>query len=101
VIDLSGAATATLRIVHSWQTEPGAGSFFDLMTVEVSANGGATWTEVWTRGAATSGGYITETLDVSAFTTSAFRIRLLFDSTDKTENDYAGWYLDEVTVLTD
>jgi hypothetical protein len=96
VIDLSGATSASLRFQHFWETE--GGGFFDQPTVEVSANGGATWTTVWTSSAATSGGWVPFELDVSGFATSQFRVRFSIDTIDSILNDFLGWAIDDVVV---
>ncbi|HSL84861.1 MAG TPA: carboxypeptidase regulatory-like domain-containing protein, partial [Thermoanaerobaculia bacterium] len=96
LIDLSSASTASLELDHSWETE--GGGFFDRMSVEVSDDGGASWTEVWTTTDATSGGFVPEVLDVSAFASPAFRFRLVFEAGDSILNGFAGWSIDTVTV---
>ena len=101
LIDLSGIAAATLAIDHSWEVDSGAGAPSDLLTVQVSADGGTTWADLWTRDGTTSGGFVEEMLDVSAYATSQFRVRFRFDSVDGTANAAAGWYVDQVTVTSD
>lgn len=98
-IDLSSALNPTLRVTHRWATE--GGGFFDRMQIEVSPDGGATWTPIWTDSSASSAGFVTHDLDVSSFATSSFRIRLSFDARDEIFNDFTGWHVDEVSVRTD
>lgn len=98
VIDLSSATTASLQFNHSWVTEGGEG-FWDIMLVQASSDGGASWTQIWTTTAATSGGFVPASLDVSAFRTPGFRIRFVFDSVDDIANDFAGWFIDDVVVM--
>jgi len=98
-IDLSGATAATLKFDHFWETESYSGAF-DVMEVQVSANGGSTWSTIETIDSSDSNpaGYVSESLDVSSFISSSFRIRFMFDSQDGVNNDFLGWYVDNVEV---
>jgi hypothetical protein len=99
LLDLSSATGPTLEIEHRWGTE-GSG-FFDAMSVEASGDGGATWTSIWTTTTSSSGGYVTETLDLTPYATSSFRFRFVFDSVDNILNDFPGWSIDRVRITTD
>lgn len=97
VIDLSSAGTsATLELVHGWQTE--GGGTFDRIEIQVSSDGGSTWTTIWSTTEQTSSVFVPLSLDVLPFATSQFRLRFLFDSVDGVFNDFAGWYVDDVVV---
>lgn len=99
ILDLSGAATATLQLVHHFETE--GGSTWDQMAVQASSNGGGTWTTVWTRATAATAGFVVESVDVSGFIGPGFRFRFVFDAVDGILNDFGGWSIDEVMVTVD
>jgi hypothetical protein len=94
-LDLSGATTASLVFWHRYDTESG----YDYCLVEVSTNGGGSWTEV----ASYSGLVPTwreETVDLDAYVgTSAFKVRFVLDSDGWIQKD--GWYVDDVHVFAD
>lgn len=99
VVDLSGYSQAWVNFNHYWQTESYAGNF-DVMRVQVSSNGGSTWTTVatWNSSDPNPSVYLSERIDVSSFISSNFRVRFHFDSQDSFANDFLGWYVDDVEV---
>lgn len=99
-INLSGFSTATLKFSSRRQVESFNGEF-DIMRVEVSSNDGSSWTTIaqWDARNASTSGYVTETLDVSSFASSQFRVRFFFDSVDGTANSFLGWLVDDVEVI--
>jgi subtilisin family serine protease len=98
-INLSGFSTATLKFSSRRQVESFNGEF-DIMRVEASSNNGSSWTTIaqWDSSDAATNGFVTETLDVSSFATSQFRVRFFFDSVDGTANSFLGWLIDDVEV---
>ncbi len=94
-IDLSGVSSATLSFWHHYNTEFSK----DYGHVEISTDGGTTWTEL----AAYSGTLSAWTevqLDLSAYLpNSNVRIRFRFSSDESYV--YDGWYLDDVMLSTD
>ncbi|PKL99925.1 MAG: serine protease, partial [Gammaproteobacteria bacterium HGW-Gammaproteobacteria-7] len=98
-INLSGFSTATLKFSSRRQVESFNGEF-DIMRVEASSNNGSSWTTIaqWDSSDAATNGFVTETLDVSSFATSQFRVRFFFDSVDGTANNFLGWLIDDVEV---
>lgn len=98
-INLSGFSSATLSFRHFWQTESFAGAY-DRMFVQVSSNNGSSWSTVLEINSsnANPGSFVTQSLNVSGFISSTFRIRFRFDSVDGSFNDFDGWYVDDVQV---
>ncbi len=98
-INLSGNTSAHLNLLHFWQTESFAGNY-DVLSIQVSSNNGSSWTTVksYNSSAANPSTYVSESIDVSSFISSSFRIRFLFDSIDGTANDFLGWYIDDIEV---
>lgn len=101
VIDIDGATSATLEFAQWYSNDAGAGPNADIFEVEVSADGGATWTNALTvgpTGAGTSGGWIEMSLDVGALVplTSQFRVR--FIASDLNGGSIVEAAIDDVTV---
>lgn len=98
-IDLSGSTSATLKFTHFWETESFSGTY-DVMQIQVSSNGGSSWTTIKQIDSsdANPSTFVSESLDVSSFISSSFRIRFRFDSEDSISNDFLGWYVDDVEV---
>jgi hypothetical protein len=99
VLDLSAATSALLHLEHRWETEPD--TLFDLKRVEVSDDGGFTWTPVLTIATASSEDFVGHEIDVTAWATAQFRLRFAFDSFDDILNHFAGWAIDRVWITTD
>ncbi len=94
-LDLSESTTASLVFWHRYDTESG----YDFCLVEVSVNGGESWTQV----ASYSGlqNYWTEvTVDLDPYVgTDDFKVRFILDSDGWVQKD--GWYVDDVHVFAD
>ncbi len=98
-INLSGYTQATLKFNHFWETESYNGNY-DVMRVQVSTNGGSSWTTVksWNSSDPNPSNYLSEAIDVSSYISTNFRVRFHFDSQDRFSNDFLGWYVDDVEV---
>ena len=94
-LDLSESDTASLVFWQRYDTESG----YDLCLVEVSTNGGGSWTEV----ASYSGlqtAWVEATVDLDAYVgTDAFKVRFILDSDGWVQKD--GWYVEDVTLFAD
>ena len=97
VIDSSGASSATLTFNHFWETESFSGAF-DRMFIEVSTNGGGSWTLLREINSATANpsGFIGESFNVTP--SSQFQLRFRFDSEDGQFNNFLGWYIDDIVL---
>jgi immune inhibitor InhA-like protein len=82
------------------QTE-GNGSF-DVASVQVSANGGATFTTIASSTSPTSlplsGVWRNASFSLAAFAGQTVLIRFNFDTVDGISNNFEGWYVDDVQV---
>jgi hypothetical protein len=90
--DLTGLTGTVLKMQRWLSSEQG----FDYATVEASADGGATWSLLWT-GTARDRAWRPVALDASAVDgapAARFRFRFVSDALDAD----AGWYLDDVAV---
>jgi hypothetical protein len=98
-IDLSLApAPITLEFFENYDTEPG----WDVCMVDVSTNGGMSWTplrgDLGSAPSGSSGRWIMSVLDLSEFEGEVIQIRFYFDTRDRLNNDYPGWFFDDVLV---
>ena len=69
VFDLDGAISGSLSFARWYSNDAGASPNADVFEVDLSADGGATWTNALTvgpAGAGTSGGWIETTVDIGA-----------------------------------
>jgi hypothetical protein len=94
-IDLTGHAEATLTFWHRHETEAG----YDMCYVEVSDDGGSTWSQVGSFDGLQND-WVEEEIDVSAWAgTDGFLVRFTLDSDGWITGD--GWYVDDVHVFGD
>ncbi len=94
-LDLSESTTAALVFWHRYDTESG----YDFCLVEVSTNGGGSWTQVASY-SGLLGGWTEVTIDLDSYVgTSDFKVRFILDSDGWVQKD--GWYVDDVHVFAD
>ncbi|MDX1431229.1 MAG: C25 family cysteine peptidase [Gammaproteobacteria bacterium] len=71
----------------------------EFATVEVSANGGGTWTVLDTfAGPADDGGYTAQSYDISAFISANTRVRFSSDAAAGSMSDFDAVYFDDVAI---
>lgn len=115
-ITLPVGAPATLTFATWWEIESVNPAHFDMMYVDVSANGGATWQVLGVLNPSTNpaGGadaypYTNNGLDTPAswrfasadltpYAGSTVQVRFRFDSVDQYDNGFRGWLVDDVGV---
>ncbi len=99
VIDLSGYDSAELDFAHFFEVEDANGAY-DVMTLQVSSDGGTNWDELdsWDARDHTNNAYEPVSYDVTDWISNEFRVRYQFDSQDSFANDQLGWYIDDVEV---
>ncbi|HEU0131233.1 MAG TPA: pre-peptidase C-terminal domain-containing protein [Mycobacteriales bacterium] len=88
------ATTPTLSFKSWHQTESLP---YDKKSVEISTNGGSTWTQLMQLDDAQQT-WNSESTSLSAYAGQSVRIRFAFDSVDGVANAYEGWYVDDVVV---
>jgi hypothetical protein len=84
----------SLQFAESYATEPG----FDECGVWVSTDDGATWQLVRWPASGSSGGWQLTTLDLTSYAGQVIRIRFHFQVRDGLNNNYPGWFVDDVLV---
>ncbi|HEV3475380.1 MAG TPA: S8 family serine peptidase [Actinomycetota bacterium] len=84
----------------SWRhVELYTGGSYDKTSVQVSFNGGSTWSTLWSRDSTTASQTDWTTVNVNVTPSSSnMRIRFVFDSVDAFDNDQVGWLIDDVTL---
>ncbi len=92
VFNLSGYSNVYLTFWHWYSTESG----YDTCRLEVSSDGGVTWTEI-AKWAGSSGGWVQEKIDVSAYASSSFAFRFRLTSDGSVQ--YEGWYVDDIELV--
>ncbi len=99
-IDLTAAAgSVSLLFAENYVTEAG----WDFCMVDASTNGGASWTSLrGGYGSAPSGdsyGWVVSSLNLTPYAGHTLRLRFYFDTGDSLENDFPGWFVDNVVVF--
>jgi uncharacterized repeat protein (TIGR01451 family) len=115
IISLAGAARATLEFDSWWEIEGVATASYDMMTVEVSSDGGASYTALgelnptYATGAPRDSGYtaggssaaprwLHYSFDLSGYAGLEVSVRFSFATRDTQYNAFRGWTIDDVTV---
>jgi uncharacterized repeat protein (TIGR01451 family) len=100
----SGALAMTTDIVlppfsyliwYSWAEIDGQ---TDELRVEISTDGGASWSVVWASNASITP-WDFELVDLFAYAGQSVRLRFVFDSVDGNNNGLLGWYVDDIYIL--
>ena len=85
----------------SWeQVEAQAAFTYDLRQVLVSDDGGDSWSLFYTSDGAVQDAWHLVLLDFSSYAGKAVRLRFKFDTVDALYNNYRGWYVDDVQLVT-
>jgi len=94
-IDLTNVTGSTLVFSHFLETEES--SSYDKAIVRISADGGVTYSDVFTR-LTTNGSFMQETINISTYDDNIINIQFFFDSVDGFLNNFEGWYVDDVKI---
>jgi serine-aspartate repeat-containing protein C/D/E len=99
-INLSGGVgNITLLFTEKFVTERG----WDFCMVDVSTNGGTTWTHLrggyGTSPSGDSRGWSVTSLDLTPFANQTINVSFLFDTGDSLFNAFPGWFVDNVAVF--
>ena len=80
------------------QTECGGDCTWDNRYVEISADGGGTWSTLGEGD--TESIWYQKTFDLAPYAGNSVLVRFRFDTLDDVENDYFGWMVDNVSIAT-
>ncbi len=95
-IDLSTKAEPELVFDHWYITENHEGNYDQ---VKVLVNGDQVYYRDTSDGnVGSEGDYVEESIDLSDYTDEEVQIEFVFDSVDDYNNDYRGWYIDDIAV---
>ena len=100
--DLDGAVSATLRFAHWYSNDAGGNSGADIFEVDVSANGGTSWTNAATfgpSGAQTTGGWQESEIDLGALGALTSDVRVRFIASDLGGGSIVEAAIDDVSVV--
>jgi PKD repeat protein len=96
-ISLEGITEPSLVFNHYLRTENL--SPFDAASIDVSADGGLTWTQVFLTSLSTTGtDMVEQVIDLSAFDGQIIQIRFGFDTVDSAINNFEGWVIDDIRI---
>ena len=95
-IDLTAAPIHILLVFTEYYvTEKGK----DRCMVDVTTDGGSSWAPLREGVSGNSSGWVLTSLDLSAYAGQTVKVRFHFDTGDELNNDFPGWYIDDVRVL--
>jgi thermitase len=98
--NLTGRSQATLEFTHRWETETYGGGAYDIQRVQVSTNGGSTWSTLkqWDSRNPNQPAWTPFSVDLTPYVGGSVKIRFFFDTVDGISNAYPGWFIDNVEV---
>ncbi|SFI86695.1 M36 family metallopeptidase [Planctomicrobium piriforme] len=91
-------AKATFSFNYLMERETGRVGY-DKNAVMISVNNGA-WQPLVENLDNTNGLFVTQTVDLGAYANRSVRFKFVFDTVDNQNNNYEGWYVDDVQVST-
>ena len=100
LINLSSVTSDSLFLIfsESFETELG----WDFCMVDITTNNGLNWIplrgEMGSAPSGSSGGWILTTSDISEYIGEQVKIRFYFNTGDGVGNNFAGWFIDDVTI---
>lgn len=91
-------ANSELRFNYVLLTE--SDTNWDAANVQISTNGGSTWTTLMgrTTGLVNTSTWTPLTISLAAFAGQTAQIRFSFDTLDSAFNNFEGWYVDDVSI---
>lgn len=99
LISLAGFTRAQLRFRTWWNIEIQEPCCYDVRSVQVSTDGGSTWTTLGNLpGVSSSGGWVLAVTSLNAYVGQTVQIRFRFNSVDSNYNTHQGWYVDDVVI---
>lgn len=102
VFDGSGATSLNLSYARWYSNDEGNAPNADVFEVDVSNDGGSTWTRVETvgpNGAGTSGGWIVANHDLAQIVTPSANMRLRFVASDRDTGSIVEAALDDIELI--
>ncbi len=99
-VDLTGKDVANLRFHSRWEIEADQSGAYDVMRVQASTDGGASWTTLAQKDSRDGNllNWAPQRVSLASYVGSPVALRFHFDSVDDAFNAKPGWFLDNVTV---
>ncbi|MEW6618173.1 MAG: RHS repeat-associated core domain-containing protein [bacterium] len=100
-IDLTTVNNATLKFKTRWQHESYSYGDYDNMRVEIYD--GISWHRIFYNDCNEGPCYKDwheESFDISPYTINNIKLKFSFDTVDGWYNDYEGWYIDDIEIIT-
>jgi len=94
----AASGVAQLSFWYYYETEE-TGTSYDRRYIQISVNGGP-YTNLTQLSGDTMNAWHQKTIDLTAHAGHNVNIRFFFDTRDHVDNDYKGWYIDDVLVYT-
>lgn len=97
-------AKLTFNYFHTAECQnPGSTCFYDVLKLQISNNGGTSWTDIMSTDGSPSGLVMTSTWTPVSYTLSSYAgqtimVRFNFDSQDGVSNSFDGVYVDDIVV---
>ncbi len=101
ILDLAGLTDVTISYYRWYSNDTGAAPNADVFEVDISSNGGATWTSAETvgpSGSGTSGGWFYHEFNVGDFVTPTDQVRLRFVASDEADPSLVEAAVDDLLV---
>jgi hypothetical protein len=93
-------ASTTLSFSYWRQVESYTPGSYDQTTVQVSYNGGSTWSTIWTEDSRVASENSWKLASVNlAPTSGSIMVRFVFNTVDSLSNNFKGWLIDDVKVV--
>jgi hypothetical protein len=89
--------TAKLSFYYYYETES-AGASYDKRLVQISTDGGATFSTLLQLSGDTMNTWQQQIIDLSAYLGQTIQLRFSFDTVDAVANNFKGWYIDDVRI---
>jgi hypothetical protein len=117
-INLTSAPNATLTFATWWEIESTNPAHFDMMYVDVTTDGGSSWTTLGvlnpmqnpsggsdaypytSNGLDAPASWQIASVDLSPYVGSQVQVRFRFDTIDQYDNGFRGWFIDDIGVYT-
>ncbi len=96
---ISGLAGSVTLSFYYWRQVESYNGAYDKTSVQVSYDGGVTWSTVWYKDSrnVSENAWTLASVSLSPTSTS-MRVRFAFDTVDQISNTYKGWLIDDVKV---
>ncbi len=84
---------------QSWYQTEDTGANWDRKLVQISTNGGASWTTIDQVFNTPMSTWTVKSVDLASYAGQSAKLRFRFDTMDGLYNTYEGWYVDDIAVF--